>query len=106
MRECAAEPGGVFGFLFFQGSILCRSLRKNKGGIVDGFCKDSCVQLFWGRFAQGALALLCPPTQVLYCSHEERPSQWQAGNLSMICRGDCHSVGRLGRSASAHTAAP
>lgn len=40
-----------------------------------------------------------------YCSREMRPLLWLTGGLSMICRGDCHCVGRLGLSASPHTAA-
>ena len=67
----------------------------------SGLRKASCVQV-WG-FAQGALTLLCPPTQVFYCSQERCPVHRQARNLSVICRGDCHRVGRLGRSASPHT---
>lgn len=35
------------------------SLRKNKGGIVGGFCEDSCVQLFGGGRGAGAWGV-CP----------------------------------------------
>ena len=58
------------------------------------FRTDSCVQV--RGFAPGALILLCPPTQVFYCSHEKRPLRWRPGNLSVICRGDCDHVGRAG----------
>lgn len=67
------------------------------------FRKSSCVQVR-GGFARGAPTLLCPPTQVFHCPHEKRSVQWQPGNLPVICRGDRHHVGRLGRSASPHTA--
>lgn len=80
--------------------VLLRLLSKQRL-YYSCFRKTSCVQV-WG-FARGALTLLCPPTQVLYCSQEMCPLQRQAGNLSLICGGDCHRVGRLGRSAWPHS---
>lgn len=59
-----------------------------------------------GSCPQGPVPLSCPPTQVFNCSPGTCPSHRRPGNLSMICTGDCHSVGRLGFcSASIHTAA-
>lgn len=68
------------------------------------FRKGSCVQVRGGGFARGAPILLSPPTQVFHRSHEKRSVRWQPGNLPVICRGDRHHVGGLGRSASPHAA--
>lgn len=74
----------------------------NKGSIVLVSEKAAVSKL--GGFARGAPTLFCPPTQVFHCSHEKRSVRWQPGNLPVICRRDCHHVGRLGRSASPHAA--
>lgn len=75
---------------YFKQRLHCSCLRR-----------AHCVQV-WG-FAQGVPTLSCPPTQVIYCSHGMDPLLQLAGNLSMICRKDCHCVGRSGCSASAPT---
>lgn len=90
----AAKVNGCAGI-----DVAAAVFPPNKGCIVLVREKPA-VSRLWGS-AQGALPLLCPPTQVFYCSREMCPVA-AAGNLSMICRGDCHRVGRSGRSASPH----
>lgn len=88
--------------------MICRNwcnlgnISSDKGCIVHDWAKPAVSR--FGVLAR-VLSLFHPPTQVVCCSHEMCSLQRPAGNLSMICAGDCHCVGRLGRSASPHTAA-
>lgn len=79
------------------------SFSWNKGGIVHIWEKPA-VSTF--KILPRVLSLIFVLLhRSFYCSREMRPLLWLTGGLSMICREDCHCVGRLGLSASPHTAA-